>query len=302
MKPLKAVFVLIIVLGHISYYLDAPVFRVFHQLGAPAVAVFFFVSGFGLVRSFQMKGKGYLQGFFRSRILRILLPALVLFFVHLLLCGNGGKSFPEMLEQLFKYGITIPPQYWFLFVILFDYLLFWCTFRWLPSDFHLPVLFIGAILFIAGTVLAGYDRCWWICGLTFPTGAVFAQHEDRIRLFLGKSPLRFTLGMVLGSVLLIVTFLTHSPFVWTLSYVAICWIVALIVSAVPFDRVRWPVLGFLGTVSYEIYLSHITALDFLRSGRVYVSQNWLYILLAFALTLFLSGLVHFLCARLFPKR
>lgn len=302
MKPLKAVLVLIIVLGHISYYLDGPVFQAFHQLGAPAVAFFFFISGFGLFRSWQMKGPSYLRGFFRSRILRILLPALILLLIHLLLCGSGGKDLSGMLEQLVKYGVTVPPQFWFLFVILFDYLLFWCTFRWLPSDLHIPVLFIGAILFIAGTVLAGYDRCWWICELAFPAGAAFAQHEDGISRFFGKSPLLFALGLVLGSVFFIGTFLTRSPYIWTLSYVAICWIVALIVSAVPFDRVRWPVLGFLGTVSYEIYLSHITALDFLRSGRGYVGQNWLYILLAFALTLFLSGLVHFLCARLFPKK
>lgn len=302
MKPLKAVLVLIIVLGHITYYLDGSVFRVFHQLGAPAVAVFFFVSGFGLVKSWQLKGRSYLRGFFRHRILRILIPALFMLLIHLLLCGSGGKDLPGMLEQLVKYGVTVPPQFWFLFVILFDYLLFWCCYRWRPSGFHLPALFIGAVIFIIGTAVAGYDRCWWICELAFPAGAAFAQYEGGISRYFGKSPLRFAFGLVLGSVFFIGTFLTRSPYIWTLSYVAICWIVALIVSAVPFDRVRWPILGFLGMVSYEIYLSHITALDFLRGRLVCIDQNWLYVLLAIAMTVSLSWLVHFLCAGLFQKR
>ena len=123
MRPLKALLALTIVLGHFFYYSDNPVFTPFHELAATAVAMFFFISGFGLVRSWQNKGDGYLQSFFKSRLSKVLIPAIIFLIIHLLIIGNNGVSFHDRLKQLVMEGHAYPPQYWFIFVIIFDYIL-----------------------------------------------------------------------------------------------------------------------------------------------------------------------------------
>lgn len=75
---LKGFSILIIVLHHLSqrtafglsksaYWLSR-----FNVVGRLAVAIFFFVSGYGLTRQFQQKGQDYLHHFLRKRIVPII--------------------------------------------------------------------------------------------------------------------------------------------------------------------------------------------------------------------------------------
>ena len=301
MPVLKAVMIIIIVLGHLVYYAKSPVFGFFHELSTSAVAMFFFASGFGLVRSWQRKGLTYLRGFFKSRILRILLPAFLFLLIHFLLCGTGSKTLAEMLRQFWRNGITTPPQFWFLFALLFDYLLFWVCFRFVSPQWRLPVLLTGCILYIAATLLAGYDRCWWVCALAFPTGCWFAEKEGVIARHCSRTPVHFMLGLLAGAGLFLAAYLPGKPFLWPLCYVAIPWILALIVCAVPMDRLNLPVVGFMGAVSYEIYLSHITVLDFLQRFHGLTAHPWVYILVAFLSIGVLSYGIHRFCSYILSR-
>lgn len=280
MLPLKAVLILIIVLGHFVYYTNRPVFSVFHELGTSAVSMFFFMSGFGCLRSWQLKGQNYLDGFFKSRILGILLPAVVFLVLH----------------TIWKRGFAMPPQYWFLWVVLFDYVLFWCCYRFLAPTWRLPVLLAGSLLFMAATFFAGFDRCWWICGLSFPTGCLFANVEDRLAKSCAGKPFRFLVWLMAGVVVFAGAYLTRQPLIWPICYIGIPWTLALLVSVIPLDSLKLPVLGFLGTISYEMYLSHVTVLDVLHQVPAISAHTWAFVVAVLLLTIAVSYAVHRLCS------
>lgn len=279
MLPLKAVLIFIIVLGHFVYYSESPVFSIFHELGTSAVAMFFFVSGFGCLRSWQRKGQDYLKGFFRSRILGILLPAIAFFVFH---C-------------IWRKDISTPPQYWFLWVILFDYFLFWCCYRFLPPVWRIPALLTGCLAFIAITYLTGLDRCWWVCGLAFPTGCLFAEIEESLARACSDKPIRFWGWLSAGVLLFVGAYLTRKPLVWTLCYAGISWVLALLVAIVPYDKWKLPVLGFLGAISYEIYLSHITVMEIVQSSRILSANIWVFFLKVLLTTILISLCINRLC-------
>lgn len=285
MSPLKAVLIIIIVLGHFVYYMENPVFNLIHKLGTSAVAMFFFISGFGCIRSYQRKGREYLKGFFRSRILGILLPAAILLIIH----------------SCWKHQISMPPQYWFLFVILFDYLLFWLCYSFLKPSLRIPALWIGSLLFIVVTILTGFDRCWWICCMAFPTGCFFSLVENTLAEVYSEKPLCFIAWMSAGLLLFALTFLTHNPYIWTLSYVGISWTLALIVSVIPLDHLELPVLSFLGSISYEIYLSHITIFEVLQRLLPDAAPRSFYILATLLLTIVVAYVVNRLCKMVIKK-
>lgn len=88
--PLRGVLAMGIVIHHISLrVVDAIpggmwIFPQFQFWGAPIVAVFFFLSGYGLMVSLITKGENYLDGFLKKRLLKIVLP--------LVLCSLGFEA------------------------------------------------------------------------------------------------------------------------------------------------------------------------------------------------------------------
>ena len=187
MPPIRALLAILIVVGHFSYFgVDELAFL--RVLAPVCVSLFLFISGYGLMVSYQKKGETYLQAFLKKRLLKIVLPAILVSLLHLLLCGNGGISFLDRVRLIFTQGTTLLPHYWFVWAILFEYLVFWCSFKWLPGTLpHYAVLLL-TIAFAVVTAQAGFDRCWWVCSLAFPTGLFFAAHENDMafaRQFLG---------------------------------------------------------------------------------------------------------------------
>lgn len=85
--PLRGLLAVGIVLHHISQRVGQAVPDVwglsqFEFLGAPIVAVFFFLSGYGLMKSLRVKGTSYLDGFLRKRMTKVLLPLLLCSLVY----------------------------------------------------------------------------------------------------------------------------------------------------------------------------------------------------------------------------
>ena len=78
--PLRGLLATGIVLHHLSLRLveASPdcswIWSQFSFWGAPIVAVFFFLSGYGLMVSLITKGQKYLDGFLKKRLLKIVLP------------------------------------------------------------------------------------------------------------------------------------------------------------------------------------------------------------------------------------
>ena len=75
--PLRGILAILVVLGHLDTVVSAQtkILMPFH-MATPAVAVFFFMSGYGLMLSFTKKGGSYLQNFILKASIKLLMPLL----------------------------------------------------------------------------------------------------------------------------------------------------------------------------------------------------------------------------------
>lgn len=79
--PLKGLLAILIVIHHLSLYIDHKALYPFQCWGAPIVSLFFFVSGYGLMKSYMKNGKVYLLQFIANRVL--LVYCFFLFLLHI---------------------------------------------------------------------------------------------------------------------------------------------------------------------------------------------------------------------------
>jgi peptidoglycan/LPS O-acetylase OafA/YrhL len=291
MMPLKALMAILIVADHLTFFSDSSWLKPFREMGAPIVSVFLFISGYGLSKSFEEKGKMYLESFFKKRFLKVLLPLLVALACYWVLLAIPGRSFLHELAVMLQTGKPILPFSWFAPVILFFYLVFYLTCRFFQPKCKNLCLTVSAFLLIILTIWAGYDRCWWICSLSFPAGAIFADYEKRVYAYCDRGLLQFLVALVIPSILFIAIYLTGNPYLWTLCYVCIPVIVALLLARFPLERLSGRVIAFLSMISYEIYLCQGIPMELFR-GKWWIASDIVFVFVVYAATILTAYLVH----------
>ena len=165
MKSLRGFAAIGVILHHISQeeiFQKKGELSMFVNAGAYFVAIFFFCSGYGLLKSFDNK-KDYLKGFVRKRIVKaIVLP----FYVNVLIYGLGHLiAGPKMTADHWICNLTgltmMNPYAWFPIILALLYLVFFLTFRFIKAR---PVSLGIILLFIFGLGLAfcyNGHFAWW---------------------------------------------------------------------------------------------------------------------------------------------
>ena len=224
MKSLQGFAALGVILHHISqeyFFQEEGVLSLFVNAGAYFVALFFFCSGYGLLKSYDTK-KDYLKGFIGKRVVKALV---IPFYVNVILYGIMMflvKWPVEPLQWVTNFlGITMMNRFaWFPIILVLLYLVFYLCFRFIknrPACFIVIGLFIislGIITSVVGHVAwwAGPDNWWmddnfwetdfkwwmdqqifWFNGEwwansapAFMTGLLFANYEKQIVAFFKK--------------------------------------------------------------------------------------------------------------------
>lgn len=296
----KALMALLIVADHLNFFLDVAWLKPARELGAPIVSIFFFISGFGLVRSYQSKGAAYLKSFLRKKFLRIVLPAVLALICYYGLVWNPGRNYLEEWKNLVLLGTPVLPFSWFAEAIVFFYLIYYCSFRFLKGKWKGAGLLAGTLVWMAVTILAGYDWCWWICSLSFPSGAFFAYKEKEIYAFCEAKPYRYYALLGGLAIVFLALYLPRNPYLWTLCYILIPMIVALLVARLPIGRLHGPVIMFISGISYEIYLCHGIPME-LFTERLPIQSTLLFIAAVYAATILLAFVVHWLSTLISSK-
>ena len=299
MAPLKALMTLMIVAHHLALFYGITVFKPFVKLGAPIVSVFFFISGFGLQKSYQMRGKDYLDGFWGRRIWIVVAPVFVSLCVYYVLTWNLSHDFWNEWKDLIINGKTILPFSWFAIEIVSFYCVYYLSYRFLHKRWKLIGVWVGVVILMVVFILVGYDRCWWVSSLAFPFGIVAAYNEGRVFSFYEKHPVFYWFTLLGLSLVFVLAYLSSQQYIWTICYVCIPLIVALVVARLPLEKLNVRVISFLAMISYEIYLCHGIVVELLR-GRFFIKSDWLFVTLVYTVTILLAWGVHSLSALLIP--
>lgn len=299
-KVLKGGLSILIVLHHLQYGIEVPYFHVFKHLGAPAVSVFFFLSGYGLMSSYIQKGVAYLDGFWKKRIWSICSPFIMVTLFFLLLNYFDKGSFgANLLHDLVFKGITPLPYSWFAFTIILFYVAFYFVFckKRVNTDWKITFLIVLTFFYILLTKnFLHYQREWWVSVLGFPTGLVFKYHQGAITIWF-KGVFRKISGIFLLSVVCGCLMMTRTEWLYIFVYSLIPVITVLVISRLGIPKPRF--LMFLGDISYEIYLLHGVWIVFLRGRHIYITSDYLYVFLVVLLTIVTSKVAN---ARILPLR
>ena len=267
--PLRGLLALLIVLHHLSQRLTYMIpeesvvnyLRDFNCWGVPVVSVFFFMSGYGIMKSYQRRGKDYLNNFFSGRLCKIMIPFIICCLVYIPLNHNTISSIFSL--DTWKIDCPLLPSSWFVIAILCQYLIFYIAARVIDNIKGTIIaawIFSTMLMFLLDGM--GFKSFWWQSLISFNLGMSVSYHENYLRRYmLSKKLLIICFCLVLISLFLndiigyqmkwsFLLFVTLLPFfIWQL--ICNCKIHNTIV------------LDFIGKISYEVYLVHGAILGFL---------------------------------------
>ena len=224
MKSVRGLAAIGVILHHISQewtFQESGVLTPFVNAGAYFVAIFFFCSGYGLIKSYDSK-KDYLKGFVKNRVVKAIV---VPFYVDALLYGLLIFLVKIPLEKMQWVtnilGITMMNTYaWFPIVLTLLYLVFFISFRLFSNrKVCFAVILVFMIALGVATCFAGHFAWWagkpqwwmtdegyetmkwwmdekifwfhgewWVNSMpAFLTGLIFATYEKKIISFFKKN-------------------------------------------------------------------------------------------------------------------
>ncbi len=166
----------------------------FIPMGYMLVSVFLFCSGLGLYKSWKIK-PGYLKGFFRRRILPIIIAFYLSEIIYTAVRLAMGEKMDTVTVLWYLSGLHMANfNAWYAIVIPFFYLVFWAAFRFCRREWLAISL---VILFVLGYTALGaaidHQNDWWMRGewwynsaMLFPLGMIFGKHEAKITKVLKK--------------------------------------------------------------------------------------------------------------------
>ena len=262
--PLRGLLALVVVVSHLDTKTQhaLPVLSVLHW-ATPAVAVFFFLSGYGLVKSHaaaEASGRmaGYWPAFLRRSATRLLVPLLAVGTLWAVTRFISLDLSPLVFLRRLPRYVLRPPFSWYVWAQLLFYLLFFLSFRFFGRRSRVPAVCLMVLAyFLVMKYVIGTVVFYWITSMAFAVGVVFSVNEGRVRSFVA----RFPVPVYVAVAAVAAAFLAAKKVgFWNVPVrEALHFVIgpsfALLFYAFDWFRHARP-LAFLGTISYEIYLLH----------------------------------------------
>lgn len=292
MPVIKIFMAIVIVLGHLSIRIPSDWIQPFRFWGAPFVSMFLFISGYGMWQSF-LSNHGLSFSSTLKRIWKIVLPYLFTVILYYSIVRLPSGEFNIDVLEAIKTGTSKQSHLWFVFAIIYLYLTFFLCTRLRRRCTIIISLFAITALTIVLLRKVGYDRCWWVSLLAFPTGCLYSMYKDRINGAFFKNRLRYCFAMIAAVVGVGISYLPGIEVLYSISHIFIPIVIALLVIQLPIEKLNNRFTLHLGSISYEIYLCQLIAMDGLQ--LFFPSMTPLvYVLSTLALTVVLAELVFFI--------
>ena len=149
--------------------------------GVTGVAIFFFLSSYGLTRS-QLVKKDSISSFFTKRLTKVYIP-LVLTNVLCLALKYSGQSFVQSFLQILNVGVLLDLATWFCNVIIVCYVIFYVSNR-LKKDWMKILVNWILMLSLAVALVAYFPNrpCYVYSLVAFPLGGMVAILQDKMNM------------------------------------------------------------------------------------------------------------------------
>ena len=230
-------------------------------MGGTGVAIFLFLSGFGLNESFKKKG---FTDFWKNRINKVFIPYMVLISIITIVKYNNFNL------KIYLYDILgIKTSYWYIAFLLKQYILFYiCSKFFCKVRLYIFVLCSIIFLFTFPNIEAEQS-------FSFLTGVLISEYYQDIKRMVEKrylvvSIIFFIIGTIfLGIKQLHFIRLYEGHYIYSIIQLFIKLPYALLfISIVHYLNILISsrFLKFSGKISYELYLVHMIFLQYINSN------------------------------------
>ena len=262
---MKMVAALFVAMGHYSGhaldFVDNPLLRfIVMNGGSVGVAIFFFLSGYGLMKSEQKLHLGFFV-FLKRRFLKVYIPVVLVSAVWGIVLWPVGSGLEHLLQYLKLTFLTFGDGIlWFVKVIAVMYLLFYgYTVLRKHDSWRLPALLIGTIF--AYILVYWWQESWCAISIPFFTiGVVIAEYNEKICRMMHGFGVILWLGIITalmgGLYMAFGNLYAHA----LINY----WIITAIVMLCAHWTVTITLPPWLGGITYDIYLTHNKVINYLR--------------------------------------
>lgn len=296
---LKYIFCFIIMLVHIPNIYTNKIQNIIGSFAYVGVTLFFMISSYGLKYNLENK-KNYLKKFLRTRIPKLLIPAIftnLVIFIFTICTSNFTSN------SLFE---IIYVDKWLLVLLTF-YCIFYFVNK-INKIHHKDITLI--ILIIIFSLIDKFTSfkityTWPVESLGFAYGICLYNAQKRIkhdktynnRNLILKIVLNIIICMIFGILYLKFKniFIIGDYFVRIILDIAI---IILIIQLLKIIKFRNKIINFIGSISYEIYLLHrrifkiLVNLDLIHNSGMFILISFIIIILVSTVISKLSKLIQ----------
>lgn len=273
-NALKGIFSLVILFGHIiTFNSDSILFCRFNNMGAFACSIFFFISGYGLFCQYY-RNTNYLNGFLKSRIIKLLLPALIISIVYIIfkIFLYYDYNIKSILRDSLKGHTPIIDNSWYIIEIILLYLFFYVVLKLCDKlkvkNKNIPLLVITllTIVLMLIFIVCKWGSNWYVSTLSFPLGALVSTYNERFKAVLKK----YKYGVIICCSFFVICATYYNSILSVLhlevlrvnslqivfdilSKLLFCFI---IYAALCIITIKSSVIEFVASISYELYMLH----------------------------------------------
>lgn len=239
----------------------------FYVSGVVGVGVCFLVSGYGLHLSYKNKNQ-YLEHFFGSKILRLLIPFIAAYILYFALKAIRGEDVivTEMLTNLLT--VTFPGvTFWYLKIQFLLYVFFYASYRLLPEINQKIVGVVALSLgYITVAKILGLELFWYNSCLFFSLGLVLAEYQSEVLPFIKNKYIITINVMAFVFLYLVLYYFGRLGIDWLFDMIYMVFFSGITIWFVQKRKDSW-ILKILGYYSIEIYLIHTVIGGYFDSTR-----------------------------------
>ena len=279
-KSLKGLLALFIIFHHVSQKITTGAnFSNFEYMGRYIVALFFFLSGYGLYFQYSNNAT-YMENFLRKRLTRIFIPFFVFIVIYVIYRASLGEVVNvDFFLSFWRDHSNIIYNGWFINSIIVLYVIFYVSFK--KKDFKIAIfkLVFFTLVYIFWKVYQNHGDWEYVSIMAFFLGVFWMKDRSLIDKFIEKN---YFVLLVSFSILMYV--FRHYEVIMknigiTNKYVYygivgnLCTMIFVVYFLLLTNKLNFSnkYLDFLGNISFEIYMIHGLVMHYL--GKFFVSST-----------------------------
>lgn len=187
-KSLKGLLALLIIFHHVSQKITTGEnFSNFEYMGRYIVALFFFLSGYGLY--FQYSNNiTYMENFLRKRLARILIPFTVFIIIYVIYRATLGEVVNvDFFLSFWKDHSNIVYNGWFVNSIIVLYVIFYVSFKKKDSKSSFYMLTFLTLVYIFWKAYQNHGDWEYVSIMAFLLGVFWMKNRISIDRFIEKN-------------------------------------------------------------------------------------------------------------------